>query len=62
MTAISFRDVSYAYDEEGFRIEHLNTEIEEGEFLAVLGHNGSGKSSQVKSSCPTCCVLVESCP
>ncbi len=45
MTAISFRDVAFSYGEGGFRMKNFDLDIEEGEFLAVLGHNGSGKST-----------------
>jgi len=45
MKALSFEDVSFAYDEGNLLFEHLNFSVEEGEFVAVLGHNGSGKST-----------------
>ncbi len=50
---IEFRDVKYSYDgEEGRQgalvIDRLNLKIQKGEFVAVLGHNGSGKSTVAK--------------
>ncbi len=45
MHAIEFRDVDFSYGEGGFRISKLNLDVEEGEFVAILGHNGSGKST-----------------
>ncbi len=50
---IEFCDVKYSYDaEEGRRsalvIDRLNLKIQKGEFVAVLGHNGSGKSTVAK--------------
>ncbi|MDE6658739.1 MAG: energy-coupling factor transporter ATPase [Eubacterium sp.] len=57
MELIKFEDVSFSYmldDEEGNAsekidvIKNLNLEIEKGSFVAVLGHNGSGKSTIAK--------------
>ena len=45
MKAISFENVTFCYEENVPVIQNLNFEVEEGEFVAVLGHNGSGKST-----------------
>ena len=54
---ISIQDVVYEYirrdDEEQvvgveLAVDHLSFEINKGEFIAVLGHNGSGKSNLAK--------------
>ena len=49
---IEFRDVSFGYDIDGEikrnRLENFNLEIEKGDFVAVLGHNGCGKSTLAK--------------
>lgn len=45
-------DISYSYTEAEEQkspvLNHLSLEIDEGEFVAVLGHNGSGKSTLAK--------------
>ena len=53
MSLIEFHNVSFAYGtEEGGEtvdvLENLNLNIEKGSFVAVLGHNGSGKSTIAK--------------
>lgn len=49
---IKTEDLSYFYREEGEEkrlvLNGLNIEIEDGSFVAVLGHNGSGKSTFAK--------------
>jgi energy-coupling factor transport system ATP-binding protein len=50
---IKAEDISFSYesDHPADRIpvlNHLNLEIEKGSFVAVLGHNGSGKSTMAK--------------
>ena len=45
MKAIAFENVTFCYEENVPVIQNLNFEVEEGEFVAVLGHNGSGKST-----------------
>lgn len=51
---IKFDDVSFSYNEEEetrtFAVEHLSFEVHKGEFVAVLGRNGSGKSTVAKLS------------
>lgn len=56
MNLIEFKNVDFAYtvDEEGENpqtvqvLENLNLNIEKGSFVAILGHNGSGKSTIAK--------------
>ena len=49
MSFIEFSSVSYQYsDAQKKAIRSLSLDIEEGEFIAVIGHNGSGKSTFAK--------------
>ena len=48
-TIIEARDVCYKYDgATALAVDHVTLEIAEGEFLAILGRNGSGKSTFAK--------------
>lgn len=49
MSFIEFKNVSYSYDgSEKSVLKNINISIEKGDFVAVLGHNGSGKSTFAK--------------
>ena len=46
---ILLKDVSYSYEGAASpALQHVDARIEPGEFVAVLGHNGSGKSTMAK--------------
>ena len=51
-TFIKFDNVSFAYEleDEGIvrAVNDFSLEVPEGQFLAVLGHNGCGKSTVAK--------------
>lgn len=45
-TALSIEDLTFSYpDKENPALRHLWAEIEDGSFIAILGHGGAGKSS-----------------
>ncbi len=50
---IEVKNASFSYDDEETKVrkivvDNVNININKGEFVAILGHNGSGKSSFVK--------------
>ena len=50
---IEFNNVSFSYDEEEnkvFALKDVSFSVDKGEFVVVLGHNGSGKSTIAKLS------------
>lgn len=49
MEIIEVKDLQYSYDnEEKNIIDNINLSVNKGEFLAIIGHNGSGKSTFAK--------------
>lgn len=45
---IEFRDVTKDYDSK-LALNHLNLTLESGEIVGLIGHNGAGKSTTIKS-------------
>ena len=55
MNFIEFQNVTFGYSDDSETqkieenvIENMNLKIEKGDFVAVLGHNGCGKSTLAK--------------
>ena len=45
---IRVRDLSFEYEPGLKTIDHISFDIEQGDYVAILGHNGSGKSTIAK--------------
>lgn len=48
MKSVVFSHVSYSYGTGQFAIKDLSFELEQGSYVALVGHNGSGKSTIAK--------------
>ncbi|PAD38092.1 energy-coupling factor ABC transporter ATP-binding protein [Terribacillus sp. 7520-G] len=49
MYAIEFKNVSFRYEEDQpYVLRNISFQVEAGEWLAIIGHNGSGKSTIAK--------------
>lgn len=45
---VSFKYSNSDFEENNFAVNNVSFEIEKGDFVAILGHNGSGKSTTAK--------------
>ena len=45
---IDVKDLSHTYPGGAAAVRNINLQVQEGEFLAIVGHNGSGKTTLVK--------------
>ena len=45
---IELKDITFAYTEDEMVLDHLSLTLQEGQMIAILGHNGSGKSTIAK--------------
>lgn len=43
-TVLEFKDVSFSYDTTA-NVQNLNVKVEKGDFIAIIGSNGAGKST-----------------
>ena len=48
MSSIKIENMSFSYTNTSKTLKDINMEIKEGEFIAIVGENGSGKSSLIK--------------
>ncbi len=42
---ITIKDLNYKYKTSDFALKDINLEINDGEFISIIGENGSGKST-----------------
>ena len=42
---ITVKDLNYKYKTSDFGLKNINLEIKTGEFICIIGKNGSGKST-----------------
>ena len=42
---ISIKNLNYKYKTSNFSLNDINLEINDGEFITIIGKNGSGKST-----------------
>lgn len=49
MSQIEFRDVSKVYDNGHVGLDHINLNIEKGDFAVIVGLSGAGKSTLLRS-------------
>ncbi|MBE7086669.1 MAG: energy-coupling factor transporter ATPase [Clostridiales bacterium] len=45
MQIISVENVSYSYDKQNMAIKNVSFSVQRGEYVSIIGHNGSGKST-----------------
>lgn len=46
---ITFENVTFKYNmNEPYALENVSFQVEDGQWLSILGHNGSGKSTIAK--------------
>ncbi len=51
MKSVIVKDLCFEYEENIPTIQNVSFEIDAGEYVAILGHNGSGKSTIAKKIC-----------
>ena len=49
-TIIEIKDLAFRYqkDQEHYDVNHISFHVKHGEWLSIVGHNGSGKSTTVR--------------
>ena len=45
MAYVSLKNVSFSYDKKTKVIKNISLDIKKGEYIAIIGHNGSGNST-----------------
>jgi len=47
-SAVEVKDLTFSYEEGTLTIDHVSFSVEKGSYTAIVGHNGSGKSTIAK--------------
>lgn len=48
MSLIEVKNLTYGYNEQELAVDKVSFEIKEGDYVTIIGHNGSGKSTVAK--------------
>lgn len=48
MKQIEIKNLTFSYDNKVNALEHVNLDINKGDYVSIIGHNGSGKSTLAK--------------